>query len=391
VGDRHGDPIVIAGAGLAGLSLAVHLAEQGVTARRHVILLEPRAEHVPDRTWSFFDVEPHPFAHCVSHRWSRWRVRTPAGEHVAASRRHAYQHLPAARFYEDALDRLAASEGVTLLRGVEVTALTDRGDHVRVRTTGGDLRASLAFDSRPPAFDRAPAQGEVRLLQHFMGCVVRTEHAAFDPTTCTLMDFHARPGEGIHFTYVLPFGTHEALVEDTWFTADRHPRARYQTELERYMAERVTTGPYKILRTEEGVIPMTTEPLSPVRTRRIHAIGTAGGLAKPSTGYAFTFIQRHSAALARALRRHDVPRPPLPRSAWTRMLDRVFLWVLQQRPDDAPDLFLRMFRDAPTDALVRFLSESSGLADDLAVMRALPAPEFTAAAWRARHLWLRRA
>jgi lycopene beta-cyclase len=381
------DPIVIAGAGMAGLSLAVHLID--ARCEQPLVLLEPRAAHTPDRTWCFFDTEPHPFEKCVSHRWSRWRVRAAGGEQVCASERYRYQHLPSEAFYAHALERIAESGAAELVRGARVMGADDLGDHVRVHTDQGELRASVLFDSRPPRFDAPEEHGEVRLLQHFVGWTVRTARPVFDPHVCTLMDFYPGTREGVHFTYVLPFDAHTALVEDTWFGAAVHPRERYEQDLARTMAESLGAPDYDVLRVEEGVIPMTTEPLAPARSPRVQAIGLAGGLAKPSTGYAFVFVQRHSRALARSLVRAGVPDAQPPRAPWTRMLDRVFLWVLRERPEQAPELFLRMFRGAPPDALVRFLGEASTFAEDLQVMRALPAAEFSAAAWRARHLWLR--
>ncbi|MCZ7685045.1 MAG: lycopene cyclase family protein [Sandaracinaceae bacterium] len=87
----------------------------------------------------------------------------------------AYLHLPAEKFYRRALERLDTA-GVELRLGAEVRAVLDEGDHVRVETDAGPLRASLAFDSRPTAPRTRP--GEVTLLQHFEGWHVRLEGAA---------------------------------------------------------------------------------------------------------------------------------------------------------------------------------------------------------------------
>src|SRR5690606_29518390 len=52
--------IVIVGAGLAGLSTAVHLLERG-PADRHLTLVDPRTDFGRDRTWCSWALEPHPF------------------------------------------------------------------------------------------------------------------------------------------------------------------------------------------------------------------------------------------------------------------------------------------------------------------------------------------
>ncbi|MFW6050621.1 MAG: lycopene cyclase family protein [Myxococcota bacterium] len=378
----------IVGAGCAGLSLAVHLLEEGPPGLR-VALLEPRTEYRRDRTWCFWDVDPHPFQHRVTHRWARWRVRTATGAHVAASSKHTYGHLPSDAFYEEALARIDRSDRIRLHRGVTVHELQPRPDRVRVESSQGGLWADVVFDTRPPRFAGDPPAGEVRLLQHFRGWHVRTDSPAFDPGTCTLMDFDVDQHDGIHFVYLLPLDPCHALVEDTWFTPGTWPPDRYERELARYMRHRFGGVRHEVLGREGGVLPMTTEPFPVADGPRVLRAGLAGGLAKPSTGYAFVFIQRHARALARAMRRGLPPAPPAVRPGWTRMLDRTFLKVLSERPREAPALFLRLFERTPPDVLVRFLSEASDLRDDLRVMASLPAAPFAGAAWRARRLWLR--
>ncbi|MFW6023632.1 MAG: lycopene cyclase family protein [Myxococcota bacterium] len=388
--DRLDADCVIVGAGGAGLSLAVHLLDQGPDDLR-VALLEPRTEYHRDRTWCFWDVEPHPFRSCVTHRWARWQVRAAGRGYTARSDRYPYCHLPSDAFYREALRRIDASPRMELRTGVRVEGIAEGAGGVTVESSEGPVRASMAFDSRPPRLDHPPAAGEVRLLQHFGGWMVRADRALFDPSTCTLMDFDVDQGDGVHFVYVLPFDPHTALVEDTWFTEAPWPRARYDRELARYLTDRFGAAAYEVTHTEGGVLPMTTEPFVSTPGSRVLRIGLGGGMAKASTGYAFSFIQRHSSALARRIGRGRLPDPVEVRSGWTRMLDRVFLKVLAERPAEAPDLFLRLFEGAPDDVVVRFLCERSSLQDDLRIMASLPAGPFAGAAWRARRLWLRRA
>ena len=61
----------ILGGGCAGLSLGSALAERGVVAT----ILERRKSYVRDRTWCFWNVQPHRFDEAITHRWSRWAVR----------------------------------------------------------------------------------------------------------------------------------------------------------------------------------------------------------------------------------------------------------------------------------------------------------------------------
>ncbi|WP_213030365.1 lycopene cyclase family protein, partial [Acinetobacter baumannii] len=63
--------------------------------------------------------------------------------------------------------------------------------------------------------------------------------------------------------------------------------------------ERVAKAPGdRILHVESGVLQLG-EPAEGPAARHVVPIGITGGLVKPSTGYAYSRIQRHSAAIAR--------------------------------------------------------------------------------------------
>ena len=72
---------MIAGAGCAGLSLAVQLASQARRRRRpcpRIVVVEPRTAYRRDRTWCYWRFVDHPFQAAVTRRWHRWRVREGA-------------------------------------------------------------------------------------------------------------------------------------------------------------------------------------------------------------------------------------------------------------------------------------------------------------------------
>jgi lycopene beta-cyclase len=370
---------LIVGAGCAGLSLAVHLLETQRAGLR-VAVLDPRTDFGRDRTWCFFRTMDHPFARCVDRAWTRWRIVQGARDVIRGSEDHPYQHLPADAFYAHALGRVRASGAVSLHLGARVHALVDEGDLVVAETDLGRIRARLAFDSRPtPCLAAEP--GAPSFLQCFVGWFVQAARPVFDAATATLMDFRVDQARGIHFMYVLPFSQREALVEDTYFCVRAPGEDRHAAALGDYL-DRLGVGDYSITRRERGVLPMSAREVPPRPSPRVYRIGLAGGLAKPSTGFAFLAIQRFSSALAARLHREDLPAPPAVRPLRTRMLDRVFLSYLARRPDEAPDLFARLFERVPAEVLVRFLSECGTIADDIRVMAALPAAPFAREAIR---------
>ena len=389
--------VIIAGAGLSGLSLAVALLDAGLPEDARVVLVDPRQTlSGADRTWCFFDLVEHPFGSAITHRWSRWRVRNGADEVVRSAPGIAYCRIPGERFYDLALDRLAAAGSrVKVMRGVKVESLDDRGAHVDVRTDTGVLRARLAMDSRPPALTRNNDDGkDVHLLQHFRGRIVRSEEPVFETDTATLMDFDVSQEHGIHFIYVLPLDPRTALVESTFFTGRLLPEGVYEKAIDSWLARRHPGVVFPTISRESGVIPMTTKPFDAWPSPRIVRIGTAGGHVKPSSGYAFLAVQRFVGEFAprvvSALASGGFAEPPAARASRTVALDTIFLSYLRSCPDRAPDTFYRLFERVPAGVLARFLSDTGTLADDVTVMRKSDSPRLALEAIRATPLVRRR-
>jgi lycopene beta-cyclase len=366
--------IAIAGAGCAGLSLAVALAEAG--DRRRIVLVDRRTGYAGDRTWCWWDVMPTPWSRLARARWSRWVVRTPAGEAEQSSRGHPYLCLAAETFYARALDRLARAPGVQLRLGEAVRAVGPD----RLVTSAGELRAGLVFDARgagsPHLRRREPA--EVDLVQRFLGWEVETERPVFDPERATLMDFRVAQRAAPRFLYVLPFGPTRALVEDT--TLGDPPLAADQRRavLAEHL-EALGAGAWRVVRSERGAIAMTTHPFALEPEPGVWALGLAAGAARPSSGYAFARIQAHVTAVARAVaagaappRRLGHPRAPV--------MDRVFLRALAADPDAFGERFRRLAAGTSGDVLARFMMDASTPADELRIVAALPKRAFLAAA-----------
>ncbi len=370
---------VILGGGCAGLSLAVNLVRRGAPGDS-IAVIEPRTAFPRDRTWCYWDTDAHPFEGAVAHRWPAWRVRHGGRELLHRSDRYRYCEIPSDRFAGRALDELRA-HGVTLRLGVEAKVVEEGARAVRVETDAGVLEGLRVHDGRPVPM---PTSG---LLQHFLGIHLRTDAPVFEPEVVTLMDFDVPQGPGCDFVYVLPYSRTEALVEATAFSPAPYPESRHGELLERHLETRLGVRSFEVLRRERGVIPMAARRPSPRASRRIYRIGTAAGLVRPSTGYAFLAIQRFSEAFASRLVAEPLPDPPLVRTRLSRTLDAIFLRVLRRRPHLGPGLFHRLFDRVDADALVRFLSDAPTGRDRLAVVAAMPKRPFLAEAWLGRREW----
>lgn len=366
-------PIAILGGGCAGLSLAVRLAEAGARGRS-VLVLEERQQYQRDRTWCSWSIRPQRFDACVSHRWSAWSVRHGGRTTVHRSERIRYEHLPADRFYQQACAVLERDAKTELRLDTRVTGLEAGRNGVRIETSKGAFEASVVIDTRPSP----PKPGT--LLQHFIGWHVRLEDAVLDPGQVTLMDFDVPQTWGPQFLYVLPFAPDEALIEATFLGPELLANEIYEQSIEDYVRIRLGTGVQERLWTERGAIPMTCVPAEPTGSARILRAGAAAGATKPSSGYAFSNIQRESESLCGELLRGGLPHPRAPRSSLMAAMDRTFLRFLKRHPERAPATFARLFRSMEPEPLARFLMESAGPSDLLKVVAAMPKLPFLRAA-----------
>lgn len=378
--------VVVCGAGAAGLSIAVRLARLPLRVR----VVDQREGYGRDRTFSFFRGRSHPFDEAVVRRYRAIEVLGRARRVARNVEARPYETIASDRFYECALRMLARHDAVRLDLGVRVGAMRDLGPHVEIETDRGALRAALVIDARGGLEARRARAGDVRWVQHFVGLEVEVERPIFEPALATLMDLRVSQAEGPHFVYVLPETTRRALVEDTYFGPAPLEPERYEANLRAWLEAR-GAGAVSVLRRERGVLPMTTEDVDRGQGRVVRA-GLAGGAAKPSTGYAFAFIQRDADAIGHALASWDRTRAPVlppPRSPTSLFFDRVFLAYLAAHPKDAESIFVDLFAGTSGPTIARFLSEDARASDYAAVMAAVPSAGVLAQAFRARDLWMR--
>lgn len=364
--------VAICGAGAAGLSLAVRLAERAPALR--TVLFDARTGFDDDRTFCGFATRGHPFAAAIEHRYGRVALADARGTVERPTGRTPYVRIPGDLFYAVALRKLRAE----LRLGVRVEGLDAGDERVLVTTSEGVVRARLAVDARG-GFER----GAGTLLQVFEGAVVRTERPIFDPDRALLMDFRVAQDRGAHFVYVLPQGRTEALVEDTWFTTRSIDGAQHRAEIAAWL-DRAGAGGFEVVRRERGILPMSAAEPPRSASPRIVRAGLLAGAAKGSTGYAFGFLQRHADGLARAIAgaRLDgpsagLPRWPALRSPLDTFYDRTFLRFahahLEARSAAIGEALIELFRGAPVESVARFLSEDASALDYARVMAAMPA------------------
>lgn len=393
--------VLILGAGLSGTSLAHYLVEAGFQGQ--ITLLDKRIDFAREQRWCTWSEIPPSMLPLVSHSWNSWKVCANVGgeqrEARCTSHEYSYREIYAPRFFRHFHATWRDSKQVQLLLGQEIGLVEPNRDHVWVRTLDKTWRASWVFDTRfhSELDDQIPIVPQTRsayFAQTFVGRVVEFERDVFTPSDAILMDFRlpqppTEYGAGVHFGYVLPYSRRRALVETTAFTPSPLHRETHNSLLDCYLRTHFGTD-YRMTSEEAGFVPMTSARAS-LRTphQRVWRLGVAGGLARPSSGYAFANIQRATQSVAQqivaqqkgAQQELDDAQVAASSSKY-RVLDDVFLEALRTSPQFAGECFMRLFERTPTDCLVRFLIEKSSLIDDCRIIAALPKLPFLTASTR---------
>jgi lycopene beta-cyclase len=404
---------LFAGGGLSALSLAYRLAAAPGLRDRSMLIVDPAlgADSVERaaRSWAFWSASPTPFDHLVRHSWSRLRLVDHGGDQTLDLGRYRYNLIRGSDFHAHVRATLAQRPNVTFLPA-RVTRIDDGSAAAGVIAAGRPYAARWVFDSRFRPVDAQRALAPVRaaaaqaavlegrssralraeyrtraglpqayhcLCQHFIGWYVETSAPAFDVSAATFFDFRTpapRRAEARgewRFFYVLPLNPCRALVEYVTLTPDDADQA-----LAHYLERVLGVRGYTVVARESGVNPLTDRPFPRRAGRHVLTLGTAGGRVKPSSGYAFTRIQRDSDAILRSLRRWGHPFALPGDSAFYRLCDALLLDLLAQPGLPAAPLFRRLFANNPPERVLRFLDERASPADNLRLMASMPAGLF---------------
>ena len=206
-------------------------------------------------------------------------------------------------------------------------------------------------------------------MQHFLGYEITSNHNVFKPDTAILMDFRCDQSRGVHFIYYLPFTQRHALVESTLFSTSLVSEDFYDKAIKHYLTNHLGCTNYTIKRRERGVIPMARLQQ---RESDLMGIGANGGAIRPSSGYAFSFIQKQIDQISNNAK----PGKPLqvknPHSRFELMMDQIFLDVIRRKPFLAPAIFTSLASNLNGDEFACFLSGEASMKIWLKVIFAMP-------------------
>lgn len=368
---------IIAGAGCAGLSLAVHLVSSGQFNNKKILLVDKENKNRNDRTWCFWETQAGLFEPIIFQQWQQTWFHGMQFSNLLKLSPYTYKLIRGIDFYNYCFELLRKQSNFDIMFA-EITQLVSNEQETYIEAGGEKINADFIFNS---IFFEKPVlkHNEYYLLQHFKGWVIETEQEVFNSSEATLMDFRIDQSKGTAFAYVMPFSESKALIEYTLFTNELLKPAEYEEGLRSYIDDFLFKGNYKIREEEFGVIPMTNYRFTQ-RQHNIINIGTAGGQTKASSGYTFQFIQKHSASLVRELIRSGKPFTR-PGSNRFHFYDSVLLGILHHRNHLGRNIFTDLFRKNKPTRVLKFLDNETSFPDELKIISSLPKLLFLRAAF----------
>ncbi len=367
--------IIILGAGCAGLSLLLRLADDPLFSTKRVLLVDREPKTKNDRTWCFWETTPGYFESLVTQCWDRLLFKSNdfTGELDIAPYR--YKMIRGIDFYTFCFQQISRHANIEVLYD---DVLNIRPEEIQLRTRSIDRGQALIFSS---LYTEAPrVKHKHYLLQHFKGWLIETVEDRFDAGCATLMDFTIHQANGTSFVYVMPLTANRALIEYTLFSKNLLDPELYDRTLRTYISEYLKIDHFRLAEEEFGVIPMTNA-FFPAEREGVYHIGTSGGQTKPSTGYTFQFIQKQSGAIAENLKNGRLPFDGFNTGANRfSFYDSVLLNVLAGEKVPGDKVFSRLFKKNKASQLFRFLDNETSIGEELGVMRTVPQVQFIKAA-----------
>lgn len=375
----HFDYIII-GAGAAGLMLVDAMISDNFFSRKSILLLDKDTKQTNDRTWCFWEKGEGQFDSIIHKKWNHIYFGGKQFSKRFNINPYTYKMVRGIDFYQSILQRIENKPNI-VFKQAEVTDVVDNGEIVTISTSEETYSGGKVFNSLFN-FEMATHQKKYPVLQqHFVGWFVKTQKPVFDVDQATYMDFSIEQKGNTRFMYVLPTSENEALLEYTLFSEDLLPKEEYENAIKDYLEKDLGCSEYEITEIEMGSIPMTCYDFQEHHSKNVRYIGTAGGWAKPSTGYTFASTIRKVPVLLEYIKSEK----PLDKLSFKNRFwfyDLLFLDVLYKDNANGYLIFETLFKNRNPKLIFKFLDEQTSLREDLKYIWGCPKKPFIKALYR---------
>ncbi|TAH12736.1 MAG: lycopene cyclase [Sphingobacteriia bacterium] len=347
---------------------------------KKILVIDAATKNTNDRTWCFWETQPDLFEPIVHHQWKQLDFFSNYFSGSLGIDPYVYKMIQGIDFYQYIMNTAAQHPNVEFVqaRVRSINNNSEKAGAELVLEDGTILTASKIFNSILFTPIKV-ASNQFYFQQHFKGWLIKTEEACFDSSKATFMDFCVSQEHGTTFMYMLPVANNKALLEYTLFTEELINQSEYDIALKKYIKEHLKIDDYTIEHEEFGIIPMTNVQF-PRENGNIVYIGIAGGQAKASSGYAFKFIQKRTAAIVSALKNGTSFSATSFKNVKGHLYDSTLLRVLHERSMNGDEIFAQIFKKIKAADVLAFLDNESSFFTDLRIMNSVPIKVFLPAA-----------
>jgi lycopene beta-cyclase len=360
--------IIVVGGGCAGMQLINALLKLPAEQTGDILLIESNRQTI-DKSWCFWTNKQSEYDFLIGKHWSELKFGSSGTDLSGEITPYRYNYINSELFFEYHHQLISNSPRVRVVYEDVKRFESDYGLK-QVYTQNYRYQAQHVYSS---IIDfSAIENNKVLLWQHFKGWFIKTEQAVFKSNKATIMDFNIAQDQAAHFMYVLPFSETEALIEFTSFSAlDCYSDPLYDSYLKKYISEKFNCS-YELIRQEKGKIPMTDFKFPACSKDGVIQIGSAAGVIKPSTGYAFNRISRHTEYLIQCFLKNNISVNMLPGSGRFHFYDTLLLQIIQNQPEKVSVIMEQLFLKNSFQQILSFLDESTSLLQELSLFNTLP-------------------
>lgn len=367
---------VIAGAGCSGLSLATALIKANI--KKSILLIDNKIHSNQDKTWCFWDTESGrvlPFKYTTWQNLSFYSDNYEKKEKILPFK---YFGVKSSDFYKYNYEILECAKNIDIIEeNIECIYSLESGACLETKTQ--KFYCKYLFNSTFVSVDNAKTYyNHSGLKQHFQGWLIKSEKAVFDKNTATFMDFRTDQHDDVRFFYVLPYSENEALIEYTIFSKHLLTDSAYDEQIEKYIHDTLQIEKYAIVEREKGIIPMESISTEITHTHIIQ-IGIVGGALKPSTGFAFSLIQKQVEQIVKSIKSEQYLFHYKKIQSRFALYDTILLHLLQKEEINKSNIFISLFKGNTIYSILNFLSEKTKIINEIKIFTSLPVRIFVSA------------
>lgn len=358
---------IIAGAGLAGLSLAYKIRQHQSLKNKSILLIDKDHKNKNDRTWSYWSKDKELFESIIYKKWNKITFASDGYLKEFDISPYAYKMIRGIDFYNHVIAFLKKADKTDFIYK-SIDNVISEGEVAKVVSGKYEYSAPLIFKSY---YENVDFSHDQFVWQHFKGWVIETKEDTFDEDNAFFMDFRVDQDNETRFFYVLPKNKRKALVEIAIFSNDIPESKFYDPYLQNYITEKLQIREYSIAEEELGAIPMTTFNFNKKQAKGIINIGTNGGSVKASSGYAFKRIQDETDIIINHILKGSITNYKKKKSRYN-LYDRTLLNAILSGKTSGKKVFENLFKKIKPQTIFKFLDEKGSLFTDLRIFMGPP-------------------